>query len=108
MFEERKYPCRHHRPRSLNCANCPSWVTCRHFCDPRWHRGGCIEPLRTRIWIMVSLALGVRPEGLAQDAATPPDSKQLKMVKWTPDFQITNDDVTIVLDKIAEHSPIIS
>lgn len=57
---------------------------------------------------MVSLALGVRPEGLIQDAATPPDSKQLKMVKWKPDFQITNDDVTIVLDKIAEHSPIIS
>ena len=57
---------------------------------------------------MVSLALGVCLEGLAQGAATPPDSKQLKMVKWTPDFQITNDDVTIVLEKIAERSPIIS
>ena len=67
-----------------------------------------MKPLRTRIWIMVSLALGVRLEGLAQDAATPPDSKQLKMVKWTPDFQITNDDVTIALEKIAERSLIIS
>ena len=67
-----------------------------------------MKPLRTRIWIMVSLALGVRLEGLAQDAATPPDSKQLKMVKWAPDFQIITDDVTIPVEKIAERSPIIS
>ncbi|NRB75504.1 MAG: hypothetical protein HRU46_14170, partial [Verrucomicrobiales bacterium] len=43
-----------------------------------------------RIWIMVSMALGVCVEGLAQDAATPPDPKQLKMTKWTPDFQVPN------------------
>ena len=57
---------------------------------------------------MVSLALGVCLEGLAQGAATPPDSKQLKMVKWMPDFQMTNDDVKIPVEKIAERSPIIS